>query len=262
MLILTLGCAINLAEMRSARVLRGGEVHVAQINSVVVPTAGVRAAIDPAKTLIDEVGEDDELSPDEREVLVGGLSAIALTGPGYGTFLDGAVGLGRGWEGGIRVGNGTYALSMRRRLLPWQGPWHGAAGLRWGYSSGGAWFSVLDWANKAVRVSDLKRMDTAATLTFGREFDEWGRVWWGTKAQVSPYVFELDGSRVGLAEERATGTMFYAGGYAGGAIGWRWVHFAFEFSVLHARGSVDAFGTEHDLSGVIVAPHWGLQGTF
>ncbi|HJN77725.1 MAG TPA: hypothetical protein QGF58_27640 [Myxococcota bacterium] len=210
MLLWTLGCAINLAEMRSARVLRGGEVHVSQINSVVVPTAGVREAIDPARTLIDELEEDDSLSTEEREVLVGGLSAIALTGPGYG--------------------------------------------------SGGAWFSVLDWANKAVRVSKLRRLDTTASVTVGREFDEWGRLWWGAKTQVSPYVFELDGSDLGIGQERSTGTMTCAGGFVGGAIGWRWVHFGAELTVLHARGSVDAFGSEHDLSGLILAPHWGLQG--
>lgn len=261
MLLLSLGCAMNLSEMRSARVLRGGEVHVGQINSVVVPTASVRNAIDPAKTLIEELDED-ELTPEERQVVLGGLSAVALTGPGYGSFIDAAVGLGRGWEAGGRFGNGNYSLQVRRKIPGLKAPWHSSASLRVGYGSGGAWFSVLDWANKAVKVSDLRRFDTSLSVSVGREFGEWGRLWWGPKAQVSPYLFELDGTAVGLGEESTRGTMVYAGGYVGGAVGYRWVHFAAELTVLHARGSVEAFDTEHDLSGLILAPHWGFQGTF
>ncbi|MCP4805006.1 MAG: hypothetical protein GY913_17075 [Proteobacteria bacterium] len=266
MLLLTLGCAINLAEMRGARVLRGGEIEVSEINSVVIPSAAVREAIDPAKELVGQIDESDQLTAEEREVLVGGMAAVALSGPGYGTFIDGNIGLGRGFEANARVGNGSYTLGMRKRIPLYRagapGPWHMAVGVRGGLATGGAWLGIFNWANKAIRVSELRRYDLAGTLTVGREFAEWGRVWWGPKVQVSPYSWELDGTLVGLGAETSTGRLLYAGGFAGGSVGYRWIHLAGELTVVHTRGSLEAFGEEHSQQGWIVAPHWGVQVTF
>ena len=266
MLLLTLGCAINLAEMRGARVLRGGEIELAEINSVVVPSAAVRESIEPAKELVGQIEESDELTEDERRVLVGGMAAVALSGPGYGTFLDGNIGLGRGLEANARVGNGSYTLGLRKRVPLYRaadpGPWHMALGVRGGVATGGAWLGVFNWANTAIRVSDLRRYDLSASLTAGREFKEWGRVWWGPKVQLSPYTWELDGSLVGLGTESSSGRLVYAGGFAGGAVGYRWIHLAGELTVVHTRGTLDAFGEEHSQRGWIVAPHWGVMVNF
>lgn len=263
---LLLGCAINLAEMRGARVLRGGEIELAEINSVVVPSAAVREAIDPAKALVDQLDGSEPLTDDERRVLVGGLAAVSLSGPGYGTFLDGNIGLGRGFEANARVGNGSYTLGMRKRIPLYRagdpGPWHMALGVRGGVATGGAWLGIFNWANTAIRVSDLRRYDMSVSLTAGREFGEWGRLWWGPKAQLSPYRWDLDGDLVGLGQETSTGRLMYFGGFAGGAVGYRWIHMAGEISVFRTRGDLEAYGDTYSQKGWIVAPHWGVLVNF
>ncbi len=262
MLMLALGCAMNLAEMRSARVLEGGEWQLTQVNSVVVPSAAVARSIDPARELLGELGEDDELSAQEREVVLGGLTAVALSSPGYGTYLDAAVGLGHGFDLSARVGNGSYSVQARRSLLPpRKHPWHLSAGLRVGYSSGGAWLGVLDLANTALSVSSLRRLDLSAHAAAGRDFGEWGKLWWGPRLQASPYRMQLDASRIGLDPQTSTGTLGWAGGFVGGGIGWRWVHFCGELTVLGAWGRTQAYGSEYSVSGVVLAPHWGVQVT-
>ncbi len=54
----------------------------------------------------------------------------------------------------------------------------------------------------------------------------------------------------------------YVGGYAGVALGYRWVHFVVELSVLYTTGSVELYDYEYDLSGVVIVPTFGLQATF
>ena len=262
MLLLLLGCAMNLAQMRSARVLEGGEVQLSEVNSVVVPSAAVVQSIDPARELLQQRNEDEPLDAEEREIVLGGLTAVALSSPGFGSYLDGAVGLGRGFDLSARVGNGSYSAELRRALLPYhQHPWHLSAGVRAGYSSGGAWLGVLDLANTALRVSTLRRLDLTGHVAAGREFGEWGKLWWGPKVQISPYRMQLDGSRIGLDPVETSGTLGWAGGFVGGAIGWRWVHFCGELTVLGAWGRTQAYGSEYEVSGVVVAPHWGVQVT-
>ena len=90
------GCAINLSEARSARVLRGGEIQVSEVNNMVVPTRAFADIIDPAKAAIEAADEDRELSMEEKRTITKGATAIALSSPGYGAHLD--VGLGLGYR--------------------------------------------------------------------------------------------------------------------------------------------------------------------
>jgi hypothetical protein len=48
----------------------------------------------------------------------------------------------------------------------------------------------------------------------------------------------------------------------GAAIGYRWIFFVVELNVLLAYGHVRAFDENYDLSGYVIAPSYGVMGTF
>ena len=253
------GCAVNVAEMRSARVLRGGEVTLTQGNTVVIPTSSVEQAIETGKTLVEK--EDNRYSETEARQLVGTAAAIALASPGYGTFVDGAIGLGRGFELSGRLGNGIYAVGLRKALIA-DHPWHLTLGIRAAYNGGGTWIPYASWLETAVDPGSVWRFDGSAWLTVGREYGEWGRWWAGARAMVSPYSMEVDASQLGLGSDRTTGTLVYGGGFVGAAVGYRVFFVLAEVQVLKVGGEAELFGETHSLDGWLVAPSWGFQFQF
>jgi hypothetical protein len=254
------GCATNLSEARSARVLRGGEVQVAQINSVNLPTRVVGDLIASGKKTVDVVDQGGTPTDAQRKQLLGGAAAIALSGVGYGTHIDAGFGLGHRLDLSARVGNGTYALSLRRGFDI--GRWDAAVGLRAGYGSGSSWIPYFDDINDYAKIADLQRLDAQLLAQVGRDFGAWGKVWFGAKGIVSPLWGSVDATHIGLPEADFDEVLGYVGGYAGVALGYRWVHFVVELSVLYTTGSVELYDYEYDLSGVVIVPTFGLQATF
>ena len=106
-------CAMNVSETRPAKVLRGGEIQLSEMNDIVIPTRAVGGLIDGARDAANSA-DDGTLTPEERRTLIGAASAISLTGPGYGAHIDLAAGLGYRFDLQARIGNGIYALSLRR----------------------------------------------------------------------------------------------------------------------------------------------------
>jgi hypothetical protein len=74
------GCAMNVSETRPAKVLRGGEIQLAEMNDIVIPTRAVGGLIDGARDAAN-AADDRMLTPEERRTLIGAASAISLTGP-------------------------------------------------------------------------------------------------------------------------------------------------------------------------------------
>ncbi len=254
------GCAMNLAELRSARVLRAGEMQVTQGNNIVAPTSSVIESWNTAQLLAEDRDSEDGVTQEEALDLVGGATAIALSSPGYGTFLDYAVGLPRRFEFSARVGNGIYGLGLRKGVDRDQ--WHANLGLRAAYNGGGSWISYANTFNSWVDVGKVRRLDLSATAMVGREWEEWGRLWLGAKAMISPYTLEIDASAVGLGETSTTSSMRYVGGFIGGGLGFRYVHFNVELTVLYAQGDLTVYDRDYSLRGLVLAPSWGFSATF
>ena len=257
-LTLLAGCAMNLAELRSARVLRGGEMQVTSGNNVVVPTSGVAESWRTAVILSE--ANDQDLTDEEALDLVGGATAIAISSPGYGTYLEYALGLGRGFDFSARIGNGIYGVGFRKGID--RHPWHANIGVRAAYNGGGSWLSYANKLNSLVDVGKVRRVDLSVTAMAGREWQEWGRFWIGAKAVYSPYSLDIDATAVGLGETSTSSSLKYAGGFVGGGLGFRYVHFMVELSVLYASGELDVFGREYSMKGLVLAPSWGFQLTF
>jgi len=262
-LLLGAACAISISEGRSARVLRGGEVQIAEVNNIVVPTAAVKGVIGSAETLADAVDDDRALTEDEKHDLVAGATAIALSSPGYGAHLDVAVGFGYRLDGQLRLGNGVYGASLRRGLD--LGKWHGALGLRAAYNSGGSLVPYLDTVNSLLKVGDMTRWDGQLFGQVGREFGEWGKLWLGAKWMESWFAGTVDASspKIGLGKDSFDGRLRYLGGFVGVGLGYRWFHVLLELTVMHVDASeLTLFGRSPDLDGWLIAPSWGFQGTF
>lgn len=255
------GCALNLAELRSARVLGGGEVQLTQGNTAVVPTAAVRETIDAAKLVIDARQSGEPLSEQQAQTLVAGATAVALSAPGYGGFGDLAVGFGYGWEGSLRMGSGVMGVGLRRRLYAAE-PVYAAAGLRAQRSGGAAWMTALDTANDLVSIAELRRYDLSATLEGGLEVAEAVKLWGGLRGGVSPYRLSLDATALGLGVGETSGRIGMIGGFAGIGVGWRYVHFTAELGVSRSYGAATLLGQPVELGGVVVHPSWGVQFTF
>jgi len=254
------GCATNLTEARSARVLRGGEIQVAQINSVNLPTRVLGDVIDGGKQTVEVLEQGGSPNDEQRRKLIGAAAAIALTGVGYGTHIDAGFGLGYRMDLSARVGNGTYALSLRRGFDI--GRWDAVVGLRAGYGSGSTWIPYYDEINDYAKITELKRFDGQLLAQIGRDFGVWGKLWFGGKAMISPLWGSIDATSVGLPRADFDQVLGYYGGYVGGALGYRWVHVVAELSVFYASGNVELHDHSYDLSGAVIVPTFGLQGTF
>lgn len=254
------GCATNLSEARSARVLRGGEIQVAQANSVNFPVRVIGDVIDPGKQIVSSIDQGTPPTDEEAKKMVGAAAAIALTGVGYGTHIDVGVGLGYRLDLSARVGNGIYGLSLRRGFE--LGSWDACVGARAAYNSGATWVPYFDDLNSYVEISDTKRFDGQLFGQIGRDFGEWGKIWFGAKGMVSPFSSTVDTTLVGLGRTELSDTIGWVGGFFGFALGYRWFHFLGELAVLYSIGEVEAYGYRYDLSGVVVVPTWGLQLTF
>jgi len=253
------GCAANVSEVRSARVLRGGEMQVSEVNNVVVPTRALADLYSQGKTIAKRA-DQGALPAAEKQELAVAATAIALTGPGYGVHLDFGIGLGYRFDAQARIGNGIYALSLRRGFD--LGLWDLSLGGRAAYNTGGSVVPYIDSINSLAKVSSMRRFDGQLFVMLGRHYGEWGKIWLGTKAMWSPYELTLDTTKVGGTRETLRDRLDHYGGFAGLALGFRWIHFVAELTVLRSRGDVVVLGATRDLGGWVVAPSWGFQGTF
>jgi hypothetical protein len=261
-------CAVNLNEARPARVLRGGEMEVSNINAVVVPFRVINDVIPPARNAIKALRSDEEPTEEERaareQEALEAAAAIAIQGPGYGNHLAFGMGLGYRYDLSARMGNGIYGLSLRRGFD--LGNWDASVGTRALYSAG-TWIPYLDTVSDVVKVTDMTRFDGQLFAQLGREWGEWGRLWFGAKGIYAHYDVELDTSRLQLEEamlERLEfgGHMFYAGGFVGLALGFRYVFFVMELTGLYTVADVTIFDETRNMSGPVLVPSWGFRGNF
>ncbi|MSQ83346.1 MAG: hypothetical protein EXR77_10745 [Myxococcales bacterium] len=254
------GCAVNLSEARPARVLRGGEVQVSEINNIIVPTGALADGAKSVELVYTALREKKSLSAVEQRDFAGRTAANALTGPGFGAHVDISLGLGYRLDTSFRFGNGIYAASVRRGF---DGPkWHGNVGVRAGYNTGMSVIPYLEQLNSYVEIADTSRWDWQAFAQLGREFQQWGRIWFGAKAMRSVFTVTVDATKLGLSKEVIDDQLDYLGGSFGFALGYRYAFFVGELHVLRSIGSVYAFGGERGLNGITIAPSWGILGQF
>jgi hypothetical protein len=253
-------CSINVNEARPARVLRGGEVQVSNVSGLVLPVGAVGDAVDPSQQLIDAAEDEEELTENEQRELVRSSAAIAIQGPGYNSHLEVGVGMGYRVDLAARWGSGIYALSARRGFD--LGQWDASFGSRLGYNTGESWIPYADELNHIVGVGEMRRMDTQLFGQLGREWGEWFRLWFGVKGIFSAYSVRINPSLLRLPPTEINDHLWYAGGFVGAAIGYRYVFFLAEFMTLYTWADANIYGRNEDLSGLLFAPSWGFRLDF
>ncbi|GEM_PF-1240883 len=254
------GCAINISEMRSPRVLRGGEINISQANHVVVPTSSVAELYKQGEVVVEAVDEGRDLTDGERHDLTKSAISIALSSPGYGTHLDFAIGLGYRFDFQVRAGNGIYGTALRRGFDLGETT-HAAIGWRGAYNGGSSLVPYLDNINGALAVSDMNRYDNQVFGHIGIEFGQWGKLWTGAKWMASWFDATIGGDALPQPESIG-GRVDYIGGFVGGAVGFRWFHLIGELNVTQVKSEgIRAIGENINLKGWIVAVTWGFQIT-
>lgn len=257
----TSGCAMNLAELKSPRVLRGGEVELVYGNNAILPSSGVRQVVESSVALADDNQSGEGLQQSQKETLVAGAAALSLASPGYGSFFEANLGLGYGFDASARVGNGIGGLGLRRRLVA-QHPWHLTLGARADWNTGGSWLGPIDTVGQLVKVTDMRRADLGATLHGGVELGEWGQAWGGLKVVDSPYRLNIDATLIDLGQQQERGHIVHAGGFVGAAVGFRWVYLSGELMLLRSWGELEIYDQPLSLTGWTLVPGWGVKGRF
>ena len=133
-----------------------------------------------------------------------------------------AAGLGYRFDLQARLGNGIYALSLRRGF-PLSEKWNLALGARGAYNSGQTFVEYADDVAEWVKLSETRRFDGQLFVQAGPEWGEFARLWFGAKGMVSPLRTDIDATRIGGTRERVEATIYHAGGFVGAAIGYRWI---------------------------------------
>lgn len=261
--IITNGCAVSLSETKPARVLNKGEVQLVQANNLSIPTKFFSNIIESGQDAIDHVEAQgtSAITDVDKNALIGAAVAQALGGAGMGTHFDGGFGVGHQMDLSVRLGNGIYALGWRRGFL-WGGKWDANIGLRLGYNSGTSWVPLLNDLNEYAQIAKMKRLDAQLAFQLGREFAQVFKWWLGAKTMLSPYSGEIDAEVIGLGKTSFNDHLTYLGGFAGLALGYRYIHAFLEMGVYKSIGDVQVAGYDYSLTDYLIIPSWGLQVSF
>ncbi|MDH5673857.1 MAG: hypothetical protein OEZ06_16995 [Myxococcales bacterium] len=263
------GCAMNLNEARPARTLRGGEMQVSQVSNAVLATRAISVLIDPAESIARSSAKDGpttELTDEQKNQLLVALAATSLQGVGYATHLEFGVGLGYRLDLHGRFGNGIYGLTLRRGFE--LELWDVSYGARLDYNSGESWIPYFDEGTELLSAAGaamgLTRFDSQLFTSVGREWGEWGRLWLGAKGIMSHYDLTLPGFAFDRGDIHAQDQIWYAGGFLGFALGFRYVFVLAELSVFYswAEADLDPPIDRVDLSSLVLVPAWGLRINF
>jgi hypothetical protein len=268
------GCTSAISTTQSAETLKRGQVFVSAGFNVSIPASKVVDGLDQAYHLEQKLRDDPGYQPSEEE-----QQAYLTTALSLGLFTSGAgnefmlrYGLLEHLDLGLRYSiSGVHGDAKWQFLDGGRSGWHGAVSV--GYQHHifeGFVFDLLD----KVDINDFKRDDLELPLLFGRSFGPRGlretsltdfplsgRFWIGPKLILSRV--HLDARLTGFDESLTTdGTLWYAGGVVGGAIGLAGIEAYAELTVMELSFHATVFDRDRDLGGLIVMPAFGLQGTF
>jgi hypothetical protein len=271
LLVLSLaGCSSAISTLQSPDVLRPGHVSVTAGIDVAIPVSRIADVLDQASALEDKVKADPGYQPtdEEKQAYLGAALGLALNAPGPITDVMGRVGLGHGFDVGLR-----YSATGLHGDVKWQfwnqGPdgWRAAVSVGYQYHRfKGLIFDLLEY----IDIKDFSRHDLEIPLLVGRAFGEdadgaypgWsGRVWGGPKLIVAWVSIDakLDQFDDTLDHD---GTMVYVGGVVGGALGYRGIELYLEMTVMHLSAEATILGAERDLGGIVLMPSFGLMTRF
>jgi hypothetical protein len=266
---LAAGCAPTLSSMTPAHVAPHEHVQMEAGFDVSIPTGVISDAIDAGETLSNTAGQRPLTQAEQADLFRAGASLV-LNPPSVVPRIGVAYGLVENLEVGGRLSTGAWRLGARYQFLHQKDHgWDVSAGL-----GGGRYtfeFPVNDVLS-VLELEDFERWQLDGSVLAGHRGNI-HRVWLGPRVVMTWYSTALRYRQPDLAGFPPSQTLasfdgngLYLGGQLGGAVGYKYVFFAFELSVAHFSNSAElaAFGSSRsvDLDGWIVYPAMGLLGEF
>ncbi len=272
---LLVGCSASTSQLQRARALERWQVEAVVGTTIPVSAAAFQAAVDTIDTLEPRVVDADKggapLAEDEARQLVRAGLAVLLFTPTPLSELSARLGLGGGFDVGLRLSGPRTQLDAKWQFLRVeQAGVDMALSLAVGRHDSPAeslWTKAYGIAEK-LKFAGYERTDLSAALLVSRDFGEWASVYGGGLWMHSLLTIStiLDESVVETGVETSDlvdpGGLDQLGGFAGVRVGYRYVWFALELSVTRALFAPTVLGQTVDLSGWTVAPSIALVGRF
>jgi hypothetical protein len=259
------GCATAISTVQPAEALPKGGWRVTLGTDVGVPVSRVADALDAAADVEKKVrdqGTNYMPTDEDRERYMSAILGLALSAPGVGTDVMVRYGLGAKLDLGARWTTTGLHGDLKWQFLGDSSPddagWHGAISLGYAnHSFDGLIFDVLD----LLQVNDFSRNDFEAPIIIGKRLGPFARTWFGpkliaAKVHVDAQLEKLD------ATLQTDDWVYYAGGFAGLAAGWKGFEAYAELTVMDMFAKPTILGRERDLGGIVIMPAIGVSAKF
>jgi len=262
--LLAAGCATALSTSQPAHVPPRGHFQAEAGLDISVSSGAINKVLDAAESL-DAASAQRMLTDDEKRTILEGGAHLGLNPPAFIPHVGVAYAPFEGWEVGARFAASGWRLGIRRQLLAEE---ESGVDLVAGVGVGRAAFDppihrVLD----TIEVDRFARLNFDVPIAVGRH-GVWYRWWIGAHA-----VYSIMSENMTLHlpnDTTVTGSVsgrgLYVGGYAGAALGYRWLFVGPELTVaeLFGHADVEAMGerTRADLDAFILYPSIAVMGEF
>lgn len=269
------GCASSVHQLQRAKALDKWQVEVVVGSALPIATNLYDAALDAIDTLEPRVKAANSggsaLTAAEARSLVRSSLTIVLFSPLPTTELSGRLGLGHGFDVGLRKSGPRTQLDGKWQALNAQKHgFDGALSLAVGRHSDPAasvLSSVSDIFDK-LSLLDYSRTDLTVAALFSRDFGEvfavtgalfWTRSWISVESKIDEALVQVG---VQTSDLINAGPFQQIGGVAGLRVGYRYVWLTFELAVARIGFAPTILAQRVDLDGWLVSPALGLVGRF
>lgn len=252
--------------MRPAHVAPKGHFQAELGMDVSVPTGTIAEVVEAGEALVTAADERDLTDAEKKELYDGGI-ALALNPPSATYRMGLAYTPLENWDIALRYSISAIGLVSRYQIL--HAKKHGvdfSAGL--GVSRYVYEFPVSSVLG-IIELEDFTRWQFEIPLQFGVS-GNWYRVWGGPRVMFTTFGTSLKLSipfvkEVELGSFKGNGV--YLGGQIGGALGYKYVFFAVELTMVEllSSGTLNALGNQlldTKLNSFIIYPAFGLIGEF
>lgn len=261
-----LGCAPALSTMRPAHVAPKGHFQAELGMDVSIPTGTIVDVVEAGSALVSAAENRDLSEPERREVFEAGV-ALAFNPPSVTQHIALAYTPLENWDVALRYSISAFGLMSRYQIL--HAKKHGvdfSAGL--GISRYVYEFPVSSVLG-ILELEDYTRWQFEVPLQFGKS-GSWYRVWGGPRVMFTTFGTSLKLSipftdDVELASFSGTGV--YLGGQIGAALGYKYVFFGVELTMVEllSGGELNAFGNQlldTKVNSFLIYPSFGLMAEF
>lgn len=262
----TLGCAPALSTMRPAHVAPKGHFQAELGMDISIPTGTIVDVVEAGDALVSAADNRDLSEEERKEVFEAGV-ALAFNPPSVTQHIALAYTPLKNWDIALRYSISAIGLLSRYQIL--HSKKHGVD-----FSAGfGVSRYVYEFPVSSVlgilELEDYTRWQFEFPLQFGWS-GSWYRAWGGPRVMLTTFGTSLKLSIPFVDETELasfSGTGVYLGGQIGAALGYKYVFFGVELTMVEllSSGHLNAFGNQlldTEINSFLIYPSFGLMGEF